>query len=330
MSSDIEILTRAYEIETKKGIQGKTQFHPCAWESFQVGATRSDLHRLKTQEMIVVSSRLNAGQFSQVKYRLTEKGIKVVNKYLTENEPVKVSAADVMDAMSLIIGYNDVKEKVARAVEARRKAHFLLEGPPAGAKSLFLEAVRNAVPDAYLAFGSRTSGAGLSDELFLHKPSVLLLDEADKMDKETLAVLLGVLESGEIIETKSKKTRGVKLNTQILAACNSSAKFTPEFKSRYAMHLHFPEYTREEFIEVAIGFLTRVENTPPEVARLIGEKVYDYRLGDIRKARGIWLLMDDPTEDEVEKVIEFSIKYSEEFQAKTRKKESIRSQARFI
>jgi MoxR-like ATPase len=133
-------------------------------------------------------------------------------------ETIRVPKEEVLEAMSLVVGFDDLKEKIAQKVEDRDRTHFLLEGPPACGKTLIMEGVRVAVKDAYLAFGSRTSGAGLSDVLFNFKPSVLLMDEADKMDKDTRAVLLGVMETGEIIETKSRKTRGVNLNTQVIAA----------------------------------------------------------------------------------------------------------------
>jgi replication-associated recombination protein RarA len=214
--------------------------------------------------------------------------------------------------MDLIVGFDDLKYEIARAVNRQLKMNFLLEGPPACAKSLMLEGVRQAVPEAYMAFGSRTSAAGLSEALFERNPRILLLDEADKMDNDTLSVLLGVMESGEILETKSRNTRGIKLETMVLAACNSSKKFTPEFLSRFALHPHFPAYTRDEFIDVCHGFLSKAENCPPEMARRIGQLVFDYKLGDVRKARGVWQLMDEASESEVQRAINLIQKYSPE------------------
>ena len=211
--------------------------------------------------------------------------------------------------MNLVVGFEDVKDRMAHAIESQRRIHFLLEGPPACAKSIMLEAVRSAVPGAFIVFGSRTSAAGLSEALFEHQPSVLLMDEADKMKSECYSVLLGLMESGEILETKSRRTRGIKLETMVIAACNSSIKFPPEFLSRFALHVNFPRYSREEFIEVCQGFLSRVENCPVDVAATIGTLVHDYGLGDVRKARGVWQLMMEPTEEEMHKVIRLMLKY---------------------
>jgi hypothetical protein len=228
---------------------------------------------------------------------------------MVEHEAAKVSAADVMDAFSLIIGFDDIKLTIARALEVHRRTNFLLEGPPACAKSLILEGVRSVVPDALIAFGSRTSAAGLSDKLFEMQPSVELLDELEKMPNDCWAVLLGVMESGELIEVKSRKSRGVKLNCITIGACNSSAKFPREFLSRVALHIHFPKYTRDEFIEVCEGFLSRSGGCPEDIARMIGQGVYDNELGDVRKARGVWDLMNESSQEEVTRVIELMLKY---------------------
>jgi len=128
------------------------------------------------------------------------------------------------------------------------------------------------------------------------------------MDKDATLVLLGILESGELIETKSKQSRGVVLDTKVIGACNSSKKFRPEFKSRF-VHLTFPEYTKEEFYAVVCGFLTTA-NCPKEIALYIGERVWEEKLGDIRRARAIWDMMTESTNQEAEEVIQFFKKYS--------------------
>ncbi|MDD5510499.1 MAG: LAGLIDADG family homing endonuclease [Dehalococcoidales bacterium] len=178
------------------------------------------------------------------------------------------------------------------------------------AKSLILEAVRSAVPTAYMAFGSRTSGRGLSDKLFEIKPSVLLMDEADKMRHDVFSLMLGLMAAGEIIETKSGNTRGLRLETMVIAACNSSKKMPAEFLSRFAMHVKFPHYTREEFINVCQSFLSRVEGCPEDLSAKIGRLVFDSKLGDVRKAKGVWQLMREPTDEDMLRVLRMMTKYS--------------------
>lgn len=302
--NDMETLKRAYEREHDS--RDRRPPHLRSWEYYTLGASRSDIKRLLDEGLITVALKTSA----ITKYRLSDKGRDLVWAFTMEREFAKIPAASVMEALELVIGFDDLKEAIALAVEARRRINFLLEGPPACAKSIMLEGVRSAVPDAYIAFGSRTSAAGLSEALFEHQPSVLLLDEADKMDNEVYSVLLGLMESGEILETKSRKTRGVKLNTMILAACNSSVKMPGEFLSRFALHVHFPTYSRQEFIDVCRGFMAKAEGCPRDLAGIIGQLIYDYGIGDVRKARGVWQLMTAPTESEVQRVVQLMLKYS--------------------
>ena len=306
--NDMEILRRAYDREHDS--RDRRPPHLRSWEYYTVGASRNDVRRLLDEGMLIIAVKTVIGGRILTKYKLSEKGSKFVWAHTMEREFTKIPAESVREAMGLVVGFEDIKEAIALAVEARRRTNFLLEGPPACAKSILLEGVRSAVPDAYIAFGSRTSGAGLSEALFEYQPSVLLMDEADKMENEVYSVLLGLMESGEVLETKSRKTRGVKLDTMVIAACNSSAKMPREFLSRFALHIHFPMYSRQEFIDVCHGFLTRAENCPPELAVIIGQFIYDYGIGDVRKARGVWQLMTAPTEEEVQRIIQLMLKYS--------------------
>jgi len=275
------------------------------WEFHAVGATRDDVKRLVDQGYVCVSTR----DRTITKYMLTEKGRTIVWAESMERQFEAVSVSEVTEALELIVGFDDIKLTLAEALASRRKINFMLEGPPACAKSVILDGIRSIVPSSYQAFGSRTSAAGLSEVLFELHPNVLLLDEADKMRHDVYSVLLGLMEKGEILETKSGKTRGIILETTVIAACNSSKKMSPEFLSRFAFHPHFPEYSRDEFIDVVIGMLARREGCPEDIARTIGIKVYDMGLGDVRKARGVWQIMREPTEAEVERVIQMNIKY---------------------
>ncbi|MDP3064345.1 MAG: hypothetical protein Q8O40_14210, partial [Chloroflexota bacterium] len=227
--TDMEILTRAYGRE--RDPRTKERVARMGWASVQVGASRSDIRRLLDEGFI--QKKLDAERLTT--YLLTDKGRGIVAIAAMEHEKMRIPASVVLDAMDLVVGFDDLKAAIAGAVEARRRTHFLLEGPPACSKSVLLEGVRAAVPDAFTAFGSRTSAAGLADALFEFQPSVLLLDECDKMRQDSYAVLLGLMEKGEILETKSRKVRGLQLNTLVLAACNSSAKMPREMLSRFAL-----------------------------------------------------------------------------------------------
>lgn len=250
---------------------------------------------------------------TQQTYLLTEKANKRMFQRKMEEAWERVPAKTIFDSMDLIVGFDDLKWGIARSISNQKRVHYLLEGPPASAKSLILEAIRTIVPGAYLTFGSRTSASGLAEILFENKPMILLMDEADKMRMDTFSVLLGLMETGEIIEAKHGDHRGIKLEkTAVIAACNKSTKMPPEFISRFALHAHFPHYNRDEFIAICESILQRAGNCPPELATYIGVQIFDRRLGDVRKARQIWDQMTEPSMAAADEVIKLGVVYSAE------------------
>ena len=48
-----------------------------------------------------------------------------------ERQQARVPARSILEAMELVVGFEDLKQSLARAVESQRRIHFLLEGPPA-------------------------------------------------------------------------------------------------------------------------------------------------------------------------------------------------------
>ena len=302
MASDSEILRAAIDFEKKRA--------PMLWDKSQVGATQADINRLQNEGLIELrhhGANLGGGQFGVALYKVTEKGrVQIASEELFE----KVTAADVLEAMTYIVGFDDIKQTIAYAIEMQKWVHFMLEGPPASVKTSILQAIRDIVPTALMVFGSRTSARGLVDILLTKRPSILLMDEADKMRYDVFSLMLGVMESGEIIEAKSGHTSDTKLNLMVVAACNSSRKMPPEFLSRFALHAKFPKYNREEFFQVVRSMLSRAENCPPELADLISAQILDNNLGDVRSARGVYKLMKQPTAEEAIRVLRMKAKYS--------------------
>lgn len=302
--NDMDLLRKAYERENDTRLSNMPFAH--SWTFYNLGATRADVRRLLDDGLCYAVSKVDG---LGTRYMLTDKGRNAVWPATMEAEFERVPAASVMEAMSLLVGWDDLKEEIARTINLQRRSHFLLIGPPACGKSVILEAVRSSVPGAYLAFGSRTSAAGLSDALFEHRPRMLLLDEADKMRNDVFSILLGLMESGDVIDTKCRQSRGIRLETTVFAACNTAAKMPREFRSRFDMQVNFPPYTRAEFLDVCRGYLARAENCPEDLATLIGEQVFDNQMGDFRRARAVWKFMTAPTREEVVRVVKFMLKY---------------------
>lgn len=215
------------------------------------------------------------------------------------------------DTFSCVVGYDDVKKYLTQAINDNKRVHFLFEGAPATAKTIILLSIEKVLGDkCYYATGSRTTGAGITESLLLYTPKVLILDELEKISQDALAVLLSVMESGDVIQTKHRSHLKVKVNTIVLGACNSSVFLPIELLSRFKpYHLYFRPYNREEYIEVCQGYLSEFENTPTDLAKYIGERTWEEFSADVREARGIARMLTKKTKSEVDEQITFLKKY---------------------
>src|SRR6187200_2823876 len=110
---------------------------------------------------------------------------------------------------SQIEGVDDIKEMMLRALESSERAHTLLTGRPASAKSLFMlqieEYMRSKV---YFAEGASTTKAGLQKFIAenQHK-EIIIIDEIDKMAMKDQERLLTMMERGEFVSTKVRNTK---------------------------------------------------------------------------------------------------------------------------
>jgi MoxR-like ATPase len=141
---------------------------------------------------------------------------------------------------------------------------------------------------------------------------VLLVDEIEKTDMQTYAVLLSLMESGDVVETKYRRHITTKMNTIVIGACNSSTKLPPELISRFDFHLKLKPYDRDEFIKVCKVYLSQFEAIPEDLAEYIGLRVWlsPKIPSDVRKARGIARMLEDCSKQSVDAVIEFEEKYA--------------------
>jgi len=129
------------------------------------------------------------------------------------------------------------------------------------------------------------------------------------MESQALSVLLSLMETGDVLETKYRRHGGVRLDTIVIGALNTSKGLPPELLSRFEFHLYFPKYTKDEFISTCQKYLSLRENITSELARYIGETVWSEG-GDIRTARAITRILEEKTTREVDRVMDFLRRYS--------------------
>ena len=183
-----------------------------------------------------------------------------LKKCIQIEEPKSVRERAIR-TFSRIEGLDDIKEMLLRALESQERAHTLLIGPPACAKSLFmLEIEKYMSSKVYFAEGSSTTKAGL--QRFIaenqHK-EIIIIDEIDKMPIKDQEGLLTMMERGSFTSTKVRNTKTVRANAVIFATSNSTERLSKPLLSRFTV-LEIPEYTYPEFE----GISTRIVNKLPQ------------------------------------------------------------------
>lgn len=192
------------------------------------------------------------------------------------------------DWLDIIFGYDDVKDLVTHTVTNEGQVHLLFIGPPATAKSLFLQEIER-LPGVAFVTGSNVSKAGISQILFDQQPALLIIDEIDKLAKDSLtdlSVLLSLMEDGRVTEHKHQRHREIQLTTKVFAAGNTDRGVPPELLSRF-MRFQFPKYTKNDFIHICTNYLEIREGMDNNIAKEIATSVWNNFDGDIRQARHI-------------------------------------------
>ena len=146
-----------------------------------------------------------------------------------------------------IYGRDEIKQIILMALKAQQPLHVLLTGEPGCGKTQFLENIKGYYKDkAYFTIGAHSTKSGMLDSLFENRPRFLLIDEIEHMPAKDQAVLLSLMQSQIISETKYRKTRQIQLKCSIFATSNSTKKMLDPLISRFVI-INVEKYSYEEF-----------------------------------------------------------------------------------
>jgi MoxR-like ATPase len=209
---------------------------------------------------------------------------------------------------SKIEGLDDIKEMILRALESPERAHTLLVGPPACAKSLFmLEIEKFLGTKVYFAEGAATTKAGL--QRFIaenqHK-EIIITDEIDKMPIKDQEGLLTMMERGEFVTTKVRNTKTVRANIVIFATSNSTERLSKPLLSRFTV-FEIPEYSYPDFEAVSVRLIKKLpQNTIIQIASSLW-KVGSRDIRDVLKIAKLCNPAD--TQEDISRLISIHQKY---------------------
>jgi holliday junction DNA helicase RuvB len=172
-----------------------------------------------------------------------------------------------------IIGYDHIKRLFQIALHCSEPVSILLSGPPASAKTLFLQCLTR-LQNSYFIDGSNCSRAGIVDYIFAHKPRYLLVDELDKLSAKDQTFLLNLIETAIVSETKYKKTRSMKIETSAFATSNNVENIIRPLQSRFFI-VKLEPYGYEQFYKITTRLLTSKYNVDEEIAEAIANVVWN-------------------------------------------------------
>ena len=212
---------------------------------------------------IITEIIVYVGWVMSIKNEVTEKSTNI-------NTNSKKSTGNY-DLFDNIIGYEDIKKLFFLSFESQKPIHVLLVGPPASAKTLFMLGCMK-LDRSYFTLGTHSTKSGMVDYLFEKRPRYLVIDEIEHMPIKDQTVLLSLMETGIIVETKHMKTRNTQLKTWVFATSNDTNHMLTPLLSRF-MVLHFKQYNFENFQDISIHMLGQ-EGIGRDIAAEVASQVW--------------------------------------------------------
>jgi MoxR-like ATPase len=139
---------------------------------------------------------------------------------------------------------------------------------------------------AYFTIGAHSTKAGMLNYLFEKRPRFLLIDEIEHMPAKDQAVLLSLMQSQIISETKYGKTRQTQLRCSAFATSNSIKKMLDPLLSRFVV-INVEKYSYEEFKEIAMKVLERENVEDENLAMTIIDEVWQNTGEDYTNIRDV-------------------------------------------
>jgi len=149
-----------------------------------------------------------------------------------------------------IDGFNDIKKIVRAAIHDDKRHGILFVGPPACAKTLFLEAVIEEAGEGLYFDGTNTTNKIL-DVLNKERPNIVCIDELEKMPKNFQEKILNLCESGRVdVEQKKSQYHFTLPTLKVFAAANDKTRLSKPLNSRF-LTFNLPNPNEQQFIAIA-------------------------------------------------------------------------------
>ena len=153
--------------------------------------------------------------------------------------------------------------------------------------------------------GSNTTNRIL-DVLEEERPTIICIDELDKMSRQFQNQLLNFMESGRVKVDQERKRYDFEIKgPKVFASCNEINRLSKPLQSRFRK-LFLPRYTETQFLHVSEKVLPKLSSS---LTRYIGARVWKQQ-GDIRDVINVGRLVrksDGP--EQIGEIIKTLMKY---------------------
>ena len=221
---------------------------------------------------------------SHTSYRLADRGEakRALAAWQPERTPPPEDEELPTDLFQVIAGHDRIKRFFLLSLAAPRPVHGLLEGPPATAKSIFLEELRRLPRYRYIDGGIATK-AGIVDYVLAEDPRFLLVDELEYLSPQDQQALHGLMATGRMARLKHGMREDERRLVWVFATCNSSRRLSPMLLDRF-QRFRLEPYTEGEFEAAVRSALVKWEGVDAGVATYIGAALARRQSPSIREA----------------------------------------------
>lgn len=227
----------------------------------------------------------------------------------TEKKTVKAGEFEVPNELfDPIVGYEEVKERFKRSLSTGSvRQSILLIGPPASAKTIFLEEVARLKGIVRIS-GRATSEAGFEDKI-IERPNFIIIDEFDELNGDVLSVLLNYQDPRQDFSiTKSGKMDTIENKPPIFASANSVKGIPAPNLDRF-WKFTFNKYTDDEFRKICQNLLPRDFGVDENLSVYIADELRNFNEDStVRDSERIAEVCE--TKEEVDDEIEILKEYS--------------------
>lgn len=138
--------------------------------------------------------------------------------------------------------------KLAEESDFTKRVNTILQGPPGCGKTEICLAIKEAVGKecVYVIDATSATKAGILEDIdsFVEMPRIILIEEIEKAQGETLSFLLGIMDTrGEIRKTTAKTKIHKEMRCLVIATANNWQRFRElnygALSSRFSNTIHF-------------------------------------------------------------------------------------------